>query len=615
VLREFSQRRVRIEQSLAEHGGSGWEAGQIATLATRERKDFGAVDLDAERDIWRARLAEHGMTLLELAAATHPTPEQRQPPGNAELVAIGERLAGPDGLTEKANTFRRADVLRAWAAARPAGLGATHLEALTDWYLAQPAFAVELEDGRYTTPGLLGCEHELLALVDRGRDSHTAVLPQEIVDRALDSAPVQLSPEQEGVVRALTTSGHGIENLEALAGTGKTTVCGVLASAYTAGGYHVIGATPTARAARELAAVGVEADTIDAILTRLRNRPAPAQRRLVILADENGMAGTRPMAELAAWARRGGAKIIQVGDSHQLAGVPASGEFAAVTRRHGAEQLTEVRRQRDPEEIAALAELRDGLPERYLAHQLEQRRLRIAPDQKTATDEAAFWWRRAAAEHGPHRVALITRDNDLRAELNATVRQHRAIRGELEGPTVEASGATFQRGDRIICRQNDRRIDADNGTRGTITDVDPRRRVLDVRADDGRRLHLPDTYLDAGHVEHAYALTAHSLQGGTVEAACIVSRPDDHSTRWTYTACSRAREATDHIVIDDESRVRGATHSEDVVARMLEAIGRDDDERLAAERLRLPVDRAAEVRARRQVPAIVRDREDSGLER
>ena len=374
-----------------------------------------------------------------------PAPRQNgdSRPGEAELVAIAERLAGPEGLTEKANTFRRADVLRAWAAARPAGLGASHLEALTDWYLAQPDFAVALEDGRYTTPGLLGCEHELLALVDQGRDSHTAVLPPEVVDRALARAPVQLSAEQEGVVRALTSSGHGIENLEALAGTGKTTVCGVLASAYTAGGYHVIGATPTARAARELAAVGVEADTIDAILTRLRNRPTLAPRRLVILADENGMAGTRPMAELAAWARRGGAKIIQVGDSHQLAGVPASGEFAAVTRRHGAEQLTEVRRQRDTEEIAALAELRDGLPERYLAHQLQQRRLRIAPDQKTATDEAAFWWRRAAAEHGPHRVALITRDNDLRAELNAAVRQHRAIRGELDGPILEASGATL----------------------------------------------------------------------------------------------------------------------------------------------------------------------------
>ncbi len=492
-------------------------------------------------------------------------------------------------MTEKANAFGRADVLRAWAAARPAGLRAAQLEQLTDWFLAQPAFAVDLGAGLYTTPSLLACEERLLALVAAGRGSRTAVLPPQLVDEAIDRAPVRLSDEQASAVRSLTSSGHAIENMEALAGTGKTTVCGVLAAAYEAGGYQVIGATPTARAARELSDAGVQADTIDAILTRLNHQPTPAPRRLVVLADESGMAGTRQMAELASWVGGGGGKIIQVGDSHQLSGVPASGVFAAVSRRYGAERLTRTRRQRETEEIAGLAELRAGEPERYLAYQIKQRRLLIAPDATAAANEASFWWLRAADEHGAHRVALITRSNDLRADLNTSVRRLRTLRGELDGPVVEAGDAAFQRGDRIICRHNDRTLGITNGTRATILTADPQTRRLEIRIDQGERVRLPRAYLDAGRVEHAYALTAHSLQGATLEATCIVSRPEDHATRWTYTAASRSRDATHHIVIDEPPPANGRTQA-DVLARLLTTISRDDDDQLATEHLGPRVD-------------------------
>ena len=43
-----------------------------------------------------------------------------------------------------------------------------------------------------------------------------------------------------------------METVEALAGTGKTFTAGLLAEAYTAGGYRVLGTAPTGRAVREL---------------------------------------------------------------------------------------------------------------------------------------------------------------------------------------------------------------------------------------------------------------------------------------------------------------------------------------------------------------------------
>src|SRR3954453_10747206 len=87
--------------------------------------------------------------------------------------------------------------------------------------------------------------------------------------------------------------GHGIDLIQASAGTGKTTTLGVLASAYRDAGYQVLGATPTARAARELEAVGVRSQTIAALALRLaRDEPLAPDGRLVIVADENAMAGT-----------------------------------------------------------------------------------------------------------------------------------------------------------------------------------------------------------------------------------------------------------------------------------------------------------------------------------
>jgi hypothetical protein len=189
------------------------------------------------------------------------------------------------------------------------------------------------------------------------------------------------------------------------------------------------------------------------------------------------------------------------------------------------------------------------------------------------------------------------------------VRRLRTLRGELEGPSLATPAGSFQRGDRIICRHNDRALDIDNGTRGTVMSASPALRRLEIRADDGRRLTLPRAYVDAGHVEHAYALTAHSLQGATLEAACVVSRPDDHDTRWTYTACSRARGATEHVLIDDAPR-DPRTRGSDLIARLLEAMARDAADELATEHLPTP----RHSRPAAEIIAPSRTTEQAGLE-
>ena len=116
-----------------------------------------------------------------------------------------------------------------------------------------------------------------------------------------------------------------------------------------------------------------------------------------------------------------------------------------------------------------------------------------------------------------------------------------------------------------------------------------RRRSITLHSDDDRTLAIPSEYLDAGHVQHAYAQTAHLTQGSTAETALIVTTPDDHAAEWTYTAASRSRGQTRHLVLalePDRQREPGDTRPLDparAIATMVDAIGRESNQAFASE--------------------------------
>src|SRR5581483_3660911 len=62
---------------------------------------------------------------------------------------------------------------------------------------------------------------------------------------------------------------------------------------------------------------------------------------------------------------------------------------------------------------------------------------------------------------------------------------------------------------------------------------------------------LPGWYV-AEHLEHAYAITGHGMQGATVEWAGVIGQPEDFSRNWSYTALSRAREPTEVRIVASE---------------------------------------------------------------
>jgi conjugative relaxase-like TrwC/TraI family protein len=606
ALEEFSRRRQDMQRAAAEGGFSlgSKRSAEAAAVDTRARKQYG-IETHTWREEIQARAAEHGLGRDEIAQLITrgrdrvDLKSRGSGPGSASVLGAHEphldrlaaRLAGEHGLTERSNTFDQRAVLQEFAQAAAQGARVPDVRDRANWFVDRDD-VLHTRYGEMTTADLVGCERRLIDSALERIDAGCAVVPEGEIARALASADRRLTDDQAEVVRATASSGHGVQAVEALAGTGKTYTAGVLRSLYEAAGYQVVGLAPTGRAARELTEdAGIPAWTIDRVLIDIEQLGASLPEGCVIVLDEAGMAPTRPTARLLEHAARARAKVIAIGDSGQLPSVLAGGWLRAVGERVGALRLTEVIRQRDPGERRALAALHDGVPARYIDWADAKARIDVVAVDRLI-QRAVEEWIPAATEHGPGQVVMIARDNEMRARLNDVARAYRADAGEL-GEERAFGGTSVAVGDRVICRDNDARVEVDNGTRGTVRHVNRAGVVLETDA--GAVRQLPAGYV-ADHVEYAYCLTGHGMQGGTVERAFVVASPEDLTAGWSYSALSRARATTRLLIADQDRRAaerdelaprqeRPTWRRSDFLARVARRMLVRDDEDLAVDQI------------------------------
>ena len=569
VLDGFSTRRAEIEEEMARRGVTSARAAEIAALDTRQAKDY-QVDPVTLRARWWGQAATFGLTFDALRAVVDRVEPRSLRAEDVERF-IG-KLVGPDGLTARASTFERRDVLRAWCDRLTDGADIATIEMLTDRTLDDPSIVTlaanpvtrlrRRSNGRPIDGPTLGPRHstvELMTLeqrlVDRAldrRDRDVGIVDEAVVLDALRRRP-ELSAEQVDLVVALTTRGDGIDVVIAPAGTGKTFALDAARDAWQHGGYRVIGAALAARAAAELeATAGIPAQTIASLLVDL-DHPIHGQlpARSVLVIDEAGMVGTRTLARLLDHAARADAKVVLVGDPRQLPEIDAGGLLRGLGERLDPIRLATNRRQHEPWERAALAKLRDGGIDTALAEYHAHERIVTTPTASTTRQTmVADWW--AARLAGQHTLMVAARWYDV-DDLNARARQLVAAQGLLSGPTLEIDGRPYQTGDEIMTLRNQRRLGVRNGTIATVTTIDPDERAITIRSAHGTHT-LPADYLDAGHVRHAYATTIHKAQGLTVDQAFVLG-DDTLYQEAGYVALSRGRAQNRLYVVarrDDE---------------------------------------------------------------
>jgi conjugative relaxase-like TrwC/TraI family protein len=624
-----------------------------AVHATRQAKQHEAPAALADR--WRAEAAEHGVDMPELlrgvlgrdrGATNGPAASggatSQASTEEAVVAGVFDRLASAQGLTAQASTFARPEVIAALGE-HMVGADRAELEGLADRFLEERAVSVVADrtigERRWSVPELLEVEQRLVAGALERRGEQAAVCSSPAVREALAEHPT-IGADQAGMVRDLTLSGDGVRVVVGKAGTGKTYALGVTRHAFSLGGYRVLGAAPTGIAATSLEAEGFdEVATVDRLLHEL-DHDGPTGRRdasraglggrgeapvldamSVLMVDEASMVGSRKLTRLMDHARQAGAKVVLVGDDRQLGAIDAGGGFRGLRVRLGATVLTENRRQQQAWEREALELVRDGQVDQAVQAYREHQRMVAATSKTELTlNLVRDWWQahqdaetaRREGEPGGEAVILAYRRDEV-DRLNTVCQQVMARNGRLGDQALQIADRRVHVGDRVVLGRNDLRgLGVANGTRGTVTAVDPQRRALTLETELGRQLTLPTAYLDGpvpnGRrvVDLAYATTGHKAQGLTRWRA-LVRITGQEDANWLYVQLSRAKEATRlHTIVGPEPHAGEVDlpdrEAPDAYDQLAAALARSGGQRLAidtAARLDVHATPTAELRAER----------------
>jgi ATP-dependent exoDNAse (exonuclease V) alpha subunit len=341
------------------------------------------------------------------------------------------------------------------------------------------------------------------------------------------------------------------------AGTGKTFALGVARHGWQLDGYRLLATAPTGIATLSLQGEGFEdVATCDRLLADLDRSHENLDSRTVLVVDEAGMVGSRKLARLLEHAQQAGAKVVLVGDDRQLAAIDAGGGFRALRLRLEASELVENRRQHQAWEREALELVRSGMVDKAVAAYQAHDRV-VAAGSKPAATLALLqdWWTAwQDAERDPAQEVIVLAARRAEVDrLNTACQELLAARGRLGGERLQVEDRQLAVGDRVVCGHNAiAALGVANGSRGTITALDPEGRTLTLRLDgpNGREVILPRSYLDGRgrgernrRVDLAYATTGHRAQGLT-RGRALVRLTGSEDVNWLYVQLSRARHDT-----------------------------------------------------------------------
>ena len=393
------------------------------------------------------------------------------------------------------------------------------------------------------------------ALAGRARDAGEAQDARDAQDTRTGSG---LREDQAAAALAALTDGRLVSVINAPAGSGKTRVLAEAARIWAEAGLGpVIGITPS-QSARNTLAAGVPVSYNAAqFLGHLPGRrgargPVPIGPGTLLVIDEASMLSGPDLADLIAYAKAKGAKIILAGDISQLQAVENGGGMSLLAQTLGYARLAEPVRFRHAWEQAASLRLRDG--DTSVLAEYDQHGRIIGGDPEQMMDAAAAAY--VALTAGGTDTLLMAADHALRRELNRRIREDLITLGIVQdGPAVTiADGTRASPGDLIICTRNDHGTEAGEPGRtlanGDLLRIEAItrngllvRRALDADPATGQRRWTDRHFVfnNCKDAELGYAVTDHAAQGRTVTAGlAVITGTEDR--QHAYVALSRGTE-------------------------------------------------------------------------
>ena len=347
---------------------ASYQARSMAARTTRDKKEHTMVEDLLPR--WQAELAAAGYPAAELAAAVEQAGREYDPPGPEIIEGLAGELLGPGGRLAAEKTF---DLRDAVVAVVPLlhGLAVSILDTAVQKVLSDDrAVALPAVAGArgpvWAAASVLEDERRVAELADQLVERRAPAVPDQVANKAVLQTELgrgaRLNERQGEVAKALLTSGHSLDLLIGVAGSGKTSTLSAVRAGFEAAGYTVIGAATSGQAAKALEeGAGVSSRTLASLTWRLEHQRQALSPRHVLVVDEGHDPRCRNGQAARCRSRRRGRAMV-VGDFRQLDAVGPGGALEALARRHPGHvfALTDNVRQRDPAERQALDQLRSG---------------------------------------------------------------------------------------------------------------------------------------------------------------------------------------------------------------------------------------------------------------
>jgi hypothetical protein len=557
-----SKRSAEIDAECERRGDHSSRARAVAARTTRQAKEHGVEGELLAR--WRDELASIGWPIERLAASIDAATHDLGPP-KLTVKTVRRMLSevlSADGALARRKVFACRHVLVELApylfGHDPRALDLLVGRALQDPEVIPLVGVAGAREQPHALASVLAAEQAIANGIARqlGR-TNGPVAPSAAVEQAIAAAErnigAALSAEQRQAAESICASGRGAELIVGVAGAGKTTLLQAVSAAYEAAGCRVIGTATSGQAARTL---GREAEmgeslTLASLLWRLDHDRLALDERCLVILDEVGMSEDAHLVALTARVEAAGAKLVLVGDHHQLGSVGPGGALAALVRRHPevVHHLTENRRQRDPAERRALAQLRDGNVTEAVAWYHDQRRLHAAVDREVALQQAVDGW--AADVAAGHQTGLYAWRRANVVALNKRARDWMETTGQLSGPELVCpGGGRYRAGDRVVTLAPGAQGRLVTSQRAVITAVDRSGQTVTLRTDDGQHLNLDREETGSDRLGYGYASTVHRCQGSTTDRAHLFA--DGGGRELAYVAMSRARESTHVWTVADD---------------------------------------------------------------
>jgi conjugative relaxase-like TrwC/TraI family protein len=548
-----SREVARAAERFRARYGRAPERGELRSLALENRRSKELTTRSDLQRVWAETGRAHRFGPEEvvrlIGAPERPTATRM----------IEDRIEAK--LTEQHAVFEDRD-LRAVALEQAAGEMAPDLALGVAREMVRDRRILTLEGGRMTTLAVRAQEQAIercAAQLARpaGRDvgddarGHAA---RETAERI--GGP--LTPEQHHALGVLT----GPERAAVLvgpAGTGKGVVIDAAARAEQHAGRETIAVAVSGSTAERLGAdspaLAGQTLTLDALVARADTGTVHVGHDTTVIVDEAGMIDHRRMDALTALVERSGAKLIAVGDGRQLPSIGPGGMFDRLTRRAPTAELEDIHRTTDPDEQKAWRALRDGEPERAMAHYAARGDLHLADTREDAAERAVQTWAALTQGRDVREVALIADASNHEIDrLNARAQHLRAERGELGHVEVPLPGVHYglRGGDLVAftaqhCPPGQPRVE--NGSRGQVSGIHERGVIVTLDGSQ-RRVQLAGDDLEP--LRLAYAQHVYRQQGATVEHSVVLTGGWQTSKETAYVEATRARHGTSWFIARDD---------------------------------------------------------------